>query len=150
MSLQSQAVGVAQALCRVFEGFRSRPYLCPAGVPTIGYGATTYLTGTPVKLGDPAITKTEADVMLRQSLERVYVPAAALAVPTANTPERLGALADFAFNLGTTRLRGSTLRRRALAGDWDGVKIELRKWNRGGGRVLPGLDRRRKAEADLV
>lgn len=150
MSLLKQAVGIAQVLCKAFEGLSLRPYVCPAGVPTIGYGATHYLTGTRVTMKDPAITRTEAEMMLQQSLERVYVPATAAAVPTAQTPERLGALSDFAFNLGTTRLKGSTLRKRALANDWEGVKLELAKWNRGGGRVLPGLVRRRKAEIDLI
>jgi lysozyme len=71
-------------------------------------------------------------------------------VPTALTPGQQAALADFAYNLGLTRLKGSTLRRRALAGDWPGVKFELAKWTRGGGRVLQGLVLRRAAEARLI
>jgi GH24 family phage-related lysozyme (muramidase) len=51
------AVELAAALCRRFEGFFSHPYLCPAGVPTIGYGATYYEDGRKVTLRDPPITE---------------------------------------------------------------------------------------------
>jgi lysozyme len=64
--------------------------------------------------------------------------------------ERLAAIADFAYNLGLGRLKASTLRRRLNAGDYAGARQELRKWVRGGGRVLPGLVLRREAEAALV
>ncbi len=60
------------------------------------------------------------------------------------------AIADFAYNLGLGRLRASTLRRKINAGDIDGAVIELKKWVRGGGRVLPGLVARRAAEAALL
>jgi len=63
---------------------------------------------------------------------------------------RLAALADFSYNLGLTRLKGSTLRRKVLAGDWDAAAVEIRKWTRGGSRVLPGLVLRREAEARLL
>ena len=79
-----------------------------------------------------------------------YMAGAHRLVPTATTAGRHAALADFAYNLGLTRLKSSTLRKRALAGDWPGVAIELQKWTRGGGRVLPGLVARRKAEAALL
>jgi lysozyme len=63
---------------------------------------------------------------------------------------RLAAVADFAYNLGLTRLAGSTLRRRINAGDWEASAVELRKWVRGGGRILPGLVLRREAEVSLL
>jgi lysozyme len=59
-------------------------------------------------------------------------------------------LADFAYNLGATRLAGSTLRRKINAGDLQGARVELRKWVRAGGRILPGLVLRREAEAALL
>jgi lysozyme len=62
----------------------------------------------------------------------------------------LAAVTDFAFNLGLARLKGSTLRRRLVAGDMAGAANELRKWTRGGGRVLPGLVLRREAEVALL
>lgn len=64
--------------------------------------------------------------------------------------DRLSAIADFAYNLGLGALQASTLRRVVNAGAWDQAKTQLMRWVRGGGRVLPGLVRRRKAEADLI
>jgi lysozyme len=63
---------------------------------------------------------------------------------------RLAALIDFTYNLGAGHLRSSTLRRKVNAKDWAAMPAELRKWVRGGGRVLPGLVARRNAEAALV
>jgi lysozyme len=63
---------------------------------------------------------------------------------------RRAALADFVFNLGAGRLQASTLRRKVIAGDWDGVAGQLRKWVFGGGRRLRGLVLRREAEVRLL
>ena len=145
----SEALDIAAELCRRFEGLRLRPYMCPAGIPTIGYGATYYLDGRTIKLTDPPISRDTADRLLLATLERVYMPAAKRACPGAEGPA-LAALADFAFNLGCARLNGSTLRRKFNAGDMDGAKSELLKWVRGGGKVLPGLVKRRQAEAALL
>jgi lysozyme len=60
------------------------------------------------------------------------------------------ALVDFTYNLGVGRLQTSTLRRVVNAGDWQGAKEQLMRWTRGGGRVLPGLVKRRAAEAALL
>lgn len=144
------AVQVAAPLARRFEGLYLRPYLCPAGVPTIGYGATRYLDGRSVTLTDPPITRQVAEVMLLDMVRRVYLPAVLKLCPGVDTAERLAALIDFAFNLGAGNLRASTLRKRVNAGRWTDVPAELRKWNRGGGRVLRGLVLRREAEAALI
>lgn len=69
------AVEIAAALCRRFEGFYSRPYLCPAGVPTIGYGATHYLDGVRVTLKDASISRETAERLLLAQIERTYLPA---------------------------------------------------------------------------
>lgn len=138
------------ALCRRFEGWRSRPYLCPANVWTIGYGATHYLDGRTVKATDAPITQETGERLLMAQITRVYLPGALASCPTADTDGRRAALGDFAFNLGLTRLKGSTLRKRVLAGDWEGARVELMKWTRGGGKVLPGLVTRRKAEVELT
>ena len=145
-----QAVSVACALARRFEGFYASPYLCPAGVPTIGYGATYYEDGTHVTLDDPPITRERAETLLVWMVRTRYLPAVIRLCPGADTPERLAALIDFAFNLGAARLSASTLRRRVNDGLWDEVPGELRKWVKGGGRVLRGLVVRREAEAGLV
>ena len=144
------AVEIAAALCRRFEGFYSTPYLCPAGVPTIGYGATYYLDGRPVRLTDPPISREAAERLLLRMIERTYLPAVVQLCPGLVDPARLAALIDFTFNLGAGQLRASTLRRKVNAGDWAAVPAELRKWVRGGGRVLKGLVIRREAEVALI
>lgn len=144
------AVQVAAALARRFEGLYLRPYLCPAGIPTIGYGATYYEDGTRVTLLDPAITRARAEALLLWMVRTVYLPAVAKLCPGANTPARLAALIDFAFNLGAGRLAGSTLRKRVNTGRWADVPIELRKWIKGAGKTLRGLVLRREAEITLV
>ena len=145
-----KALEIASALARHFEGLYLRPYLCPAGVATIGIGSTRYEDGTPVTLADPAITPEYADRLLRFQLRHDYLPQVLALCPGIDTPERLAAILDFAYNCGTGNLRISTLRRRINAGDWESVPGELAKWVRGGGRVLKGLVLRRKAEAALI
>lgn len=144
------AVEVASALCRRFEGFYPRPYLCPAGVPTIGYGATFYEDGTRVTLADAPISRERADALLLWHVRKIFLPGVASLCQGADTPGRVAALIDFAFNLGTGNLRASTLRRRVNAGQWEQVPAELRKWNKAGGRVLAGLVKRREAECALI
>ena len=144
------ALNLTVALCQRFEGVYLRPYLCPAGVPTVGVGSTLYEDGTQVALADPPITRERAFVLLRTTLARDYLPAVLHLCPGIDTPERLAALTDFAYNCGVGALRASNLRRRVNAGDWDAVPAELAKWVKGGGRVLAGLVRRREAEAELA
>jgi lysozyme len=69
---------------------------------------------------------------------------------TAGDWGKLNAIVDFAYNLGVGRLQTSTLRRKINAQDWDGAKEQLQLWVRGGGRVLPGLVRRRDAEISIM
>jgi len=144
------AVEVAAALARRFEGLYLTPYMCPAGVPTIGYGATYYQDGSPVRLTDAPITRAQAEQLLLWMVRTKYLPAVLRLCPGVDNPERLAALIDFAFNLGAGNLKASTLRKRVNEGDWDAVPNELRKWVRGGGRILRGLVLRREAEIDLV
>lgn len=148
---------IAAELCKRFEGFRSKPYLCPAGVPTIGYGSTHYTGGQKVTLKDAPIGEPAARAMLLHELLNTYAPAVIRLCPgllvfaAANDDwRRLNAVVDFAYNLGAGRLQTSTLRKRINAGDWEGAQEELMKWVRGGGRVLPGLVARRKAECALL
>jgi lysozyme len=145
-----EALPPLERLCIHFEGVYLRPYLCPAGVPTIGVGATRYIDGTRVQLTDAPIDRATAIVMLRHQLRNEFIPGTLNACPTIDTPGRLAALADFAYNCGVSALRASTLRKRVLAGRWDAAPTELRRWTRGGGRVLPGLVRRREAEITLL
>lgn len=148
---EGYAVRVAATLCRRSEGLRLTPYLCPAGVPTIGYGSTRYADGRAVTLKDPPITRQQADELLLLTLKRDYLPGLLKASPgLADQPKALAALLDFVYNLGVARYEGSTLRKRIDAKDWAGALVEIRKWNKAGGKVLPGLVARRAAEAALL
>lgn len=140
------AVKVAATLARMFEGLFLSPYLCPAGVPTIGYGATYYEDGTRVQLTDPPITLERAEALLLWMVRTRYLPAVIRLCPNVDDPRLLAALIDFTFNLGAGALKGSNLRRCVNAEDWGAVPTEFRKWVRGGGKVLKGLVRRREAE----
>lgn len=131
------------ALIRRFEGLRLQAYFCPAGVLTCGYGST----GPDIK---PDTTWTKAQAEARMSSDAARFASATRKLCPGQVGDNLAALADFAYNLGATRLAGSTLRRKINAGDIEGAKAELRKWVRGGGKVLPGLVLRREAEAALL
>lgn len=144
------AVEIAAALARRFEGCYLSPYLCSAGVATIGFGCTFYPNGRKVTLLDAPIRKEYADYMLLWMIKNIYMPSVINLCPRIDTPQRAAALIDFTFNLGTGRLRSSTLRKRVNSGEWDLVPTELRKWNKGGGRVLRGLVARREAECRLI
>ncbi len=145
-----QAVDVAACLARRFEGCYLTPYLCPAGVPTIGFGATYYEDGRTVTLRDPAITRDRAESLLLWMVRTRYLPAVLKLCPGVDSPDRLAALIDFTFNLGAGNLKASTLRKRVNAGRWADVPTEFRKWTKGGGRVLRGLVARREAEISLI
>lgn len=148
---------LASELCRRFEGFRAKPYLCPAGVPTIGYGSTYYPGGRKVTLADDPVTEEKARAMLMHELLETYAPGVIRQCPVllvlsvqADDWRKLNAIVDFAYNLGVGRLQTSTLKRKINAQDWPGAREQLMLWVRGGGRVLPGLVTRRKAEAQLM
>lgn len=142
---------IARDLCLVFEGLRLRPYLCPANVPTIGVGATFYETGVRVTLADPPITKERAMELLEFELAQCLPKVLRLCPVLKNWGNQAtGSILDFAFNCGVGNLQASTLRKRINADDMEGARLELMKWVRGGGKVLPGLVKRRAAEAALL
>lgn len=134
------------ALIRKFEGLRLKPYRCPAGVPTIGYGHT----GPDVRMDMSPISEPVAEAMMQQDAEVFHRAAGKLSPGLWLDEDKHAAIADFCFNLGTTRYKASTLRRKVNAGDWEGAAEELQKWVWGGGRKLPGLVARRTAEAALL
>lgn len=143
-------IEVAAALARRFEGLYLTPYLCPAGVPTIGYGATYYPDGSRVRLTDPPITREFADELLLWQVETIYLPAVAALCPGARDPGLVAALIDWTFNLGAGRLRASGLRRAVNEGRLADVPAELRKWIYAAGRALRGLVLRREAEIAVL
>jgi lysozyme len=148
---------LAAELCRRFEGFKAKPYLCPAGIPTIGYGSTYYANGGKVTLQDAPISEVEARVLLLHELASTYAPGVIRQCPIlltlailADNWRKFNAIVDFAYNLGVGRLQTSTLRRKINAQDWEGAREQLLVWTRGGGRVLLGLVKRREAEVRLL
>ena len=123
-------------MIRAFEGFRAKPYLCPAGKATIGYGSTWRLDGSPVELTDPPMSEAQAATLLKREVYGAALPGVLRLCPlTISQPGVLNALVDFTFNLGVGQLQTSTLRRKINAQDWQGAREQLARWVRGGGRV---------------
>jgi lysozyme len=138
----------ALAMCKCFEGLCLVPYLCPANVWTIGYGTTHYPNGKRVAKDDPACTVEQAEHWLEYELSyaRHQVRKLVQVELTVNQEE---ALVDFVYNLGAGAFRASTLLKRVNSGDFADVPYQLSRWVNGGGRKLPGLVKRRAAEAEL-
>lgn len=132
-----------------FEGVYLRPYLCPAGIPTIGVGCTQYENGRRVTLNDPPITRERAMQLLDWRIRNEFLPKVMRLCPELETEEQFAAICDFTFNLGVGRLQASTLRKVIRAREGGRVREELLKWNRAAGRVLRGLTRRRWYEVFL-
>ena len=138
-------------LIKDFEGFEGKAYLCPAGVPTIGYGATYYpSTNTSVKLTDKDITESYASVLL-QEMVGSYERGVMRYVTSKLSSNQFDALVSFAYNVGLGALKSSTLLKRVNANPCDYVEIayQFSRWNKANGKVLKGLTKRRKAESDL-
>ena len=129
-------------IVKQFEGCKLSAYRCPAGIWTIGYGST----GPHVKPG-MVITRQRADALLQDDLAR-FEAAVDNAAPRASQ-NQFDAMVAFAFNVGITAFTKSTLLRKHKAGDFAGARAEFARWNKAGGKVLPGLTRRRAAEAAL-
>lgn len=137
-------------LIKRWEGFEMHPYLCPAGVPTIGYGATYYPNNrTSVKLTDRAISESYATLLLEDMLIR-YEQGVVRYVSSDINENQFSALVSFAYNVGLGALKGSTLLKRVNANPHDSdITRQFNRWNKGGGTVLKGLTKRREAEAEL-
>ncbi len=129
-------------LIKSSEGCKLTAYLCPAGIPTIGWGETKG-----VHLGQ-TITQQQADAMLAARYDEFEAGVRKL-VTVPLTDNQLGALTSFAYDCGLANLASSTLLQKLNANDITGASQEFMKWTKGGGRVLPGLVTRRSAEASL-
>lgn len=139
----------AASICRRFEGLYLKPYLCPAGVPTIGYGATFYQDGKKVSLRDKPITREQAEDLLMYHLKQYFLKEVLLLCYTLDTECKAASILDFAFNVGLGNLKSSTLRKRILSKNWEDVPNQLMRWNKAQGKVLKGLTLRREAEKVL-
>ena len=136
------------ALIRKFEGLRLKPFRCPAGVPTIGYGATYYPDGRRVTMQARPVTVAQATDMLRSMLAS-YEAGVSRYVLVPVTQGQFDALVSFAYNVGLSAFKDSTLLRLVNARDYAGAAAQFARWNKAGGKVLPGLTRRREAERKL-
>ena len=129
-----------------WEGLKLKPYLCSANVPTIGYGSTRYENGNKVKLTDAPITKERALELFKNTLHTYERDVDALARDDINQ-NQFNALVSFAYNLGTTALRNSTLLKKVNLNPNDKtIANEFVKWVKAGGRRVQGLVNRRNAE----
>ena len=136
-------------LIKKYEGFRSKPYKCEAGVATIGYGATYYPNGQKVKLTDPAIDEKHASLLLEAMLNP-YEKAVDSYCRDDINQNQFDALVSFAYNLGNSALKNSTLLKKANANPNDKtIRNEFLKWVNADGKRLKGLVIRRTDEADL-
>jgi lysozyme len=152
-----------------YEGFRSRPYLCPAHIWTIGYGHVLYqdqiklpvmrVEGKetpmirkeyPLKPEDNRVwTKTEIDELFRVDVGTFERGVLRLVPSVVGRQGSFDALVSISFNFGLGNLQRSTIRMKANRSDWDGAADAFRAWTKGGGKVLPGLVKRREAEIAL-
>lgn len=132
-------------LIKLFEGIKNQPYLCAAGVLTVGYGHT----GPDVKPG-MHIDKQQAEILLRKDLVR-FENAVKDLVKVPLNQNQFDSLVSFTYNLGINALEGSTLLKRLNSGEniINVAKEELPRWNKVNGKPLEGLTRRRSAEVDL-
>jgi lysozyme len=152
-------------LIRRYEGYlrdlgdgsgRVKPYLCPANVATIGWGSTRYFsfdgyTATVqrrVKMSDSPISREYAEECFRGELLQNEQAFDRLTTRRVD-PFMRDAIVSFIYNCGEGAYRASTLRRVINSGDFERVPRELAKWRMGGGRILLGLERRRRTEAEL-
>ncbi len=156
-------------LMHKYEGFRSRPYLCPAHIWTIGYGHVLYqeqirlpvvrVEGKdtpmirkemPLKQEDNRVwTKTEIDELFRADVGTFERGVLRLVPGVVGRQGSFDALVSISFNFGLGNLQRSTIRIRANRSDWVGAAEAFRVWTKGGGKVLPGLVKRREAEIAL-
>ncbi len=134
--------GQGVALIKKFEGCELKAYQCSANVWTIGYGHTRG-----VKEGDE-ISADKAEYILLEDLIEFEKYVDQLVTVSLNQ-DQFDALVAWTFNLGPTNLKESTMLLRLNEAQYDDVPAQMARWNRSGGEVLEGLNRRRKAEGLL-
>lgn len=139
------ALQILTLLIKQFEGCSLKAYLCPAKVLTIGWGQTHGVKEGMLwtqEQADEDLIK-EATICIDRALK--YSP-----VLIHESAKRQAAIADFIYNCGPDNYKSSTLKKRVDAKDWPNAVIEIKKWNKGGGKVLKGLVKRRAKEAGLL
>ncbi|MBF2708776.1 lysozyme [Flavobacterium soyangense] len=142
-------------LIQEFEGLKLKPYLCSAGVPTIGYGNTVYPNGRKVTMKDAPINKAFADQMFRSTADLFAKDVASLIKSKVNQ-NQFNTLVSLAYNVGTDidaddipeGLGDSTLLKKVNVNPNDKtIENEFLKWNKANGKINTGLTNRRKKES---
>jgi lysozyme len=142
------------------EGLRTKPYRCPALLWTVGVGHVIDPTHATVKYEerrnlpipegwDRVLTMDEVDRILSQDLGRFERGVVRLCPAAVGRQGVFDALVSFAFNVGLGNLQRSSLRMKTNRGEFDKAAEEFMKWTKAGGRVLPGLVKRRQDEQRL-
>lgn len=136
------------AIIKASEGFYPKPYLCPAGVPTIGYGTTIYPNKTKVTLDDSEITLQQGEHYLAYECKAVedQIKSVVLAPLTIN---QFSALVSFVYNVGIGNFRASTMLRLINNKEYEAASNEFPKWRLAGGQIMQGLVIRRENERQL-
>jgi lysozyme len=129
-------------LIKRFEGFSAKRYICPAGIPTIGYGHTLRPTDKTTE-----ITQAEAERLLCRDLQSAERDVQSFCRPPLND-NQYSALVSLVFNCGPSPL-AKTLGRRLNERDYLGAADEFRRWTNAGGKPSTGLKRRREEERAL-
>ena len=141
------------------EGVRYKPYLCPAGLWTVGVGHVLYPKQGLLPVAERSsiglrvedfrqFTKDEVDAILKKDLQR-FERGVLRYCPNSLTQGQFDALVSFSFNVGLGTLQRSTLRQKHNRGEFDGAAAEFMKYTKGGGKVLKGLVNRRKDEMKI-
>ena len=130
-----------------FEGIRLNSYDDGVGVWTIGIGTTVYPNGVKVKKGDKCILEQAKEYFAHdlKSFEKTVNDS----VKAPLSQNQFDALISIAYNIGSTAFKNSTLLKKLNAKDYAGAADQFLRWNKGGGKVLKGLVRRREAERAL-
>lgn len=145
--MRASKTGVS--IIKKYEGFSAAPYLCPAGVPTIGYGNTFYPDGRKVSMSDSKLTEVQATQMLILLVDSFSEKVDKL-IKTQLNQNQFDSLVSFAYNVGVGNLQKSTLLKKVNTNPNDkSIRDEFLKWNKAGGKVLNGLVKRRLEESDL-
>lgn len=135
-------LAIALTMVAGFEGLYTHAYKDPVGVVTICYGVTN--ADRKVKMGDTA-TVAECKGMLAADLPK-YKAMMEKCIHVAMPPHRTAAMVSFTYNVGQGNLCKSSVARYMNAGEVTKACDALLAWNKAGGRVLKGLDNRRRAE----
>jgi len=147
-------------LIKHHEGTRLKPYRCPAALHTIGVGHVLYPEQAKLPMEDRlkypirpednrVFTMEEVDAILAKDLDRFVAGVLRYCPSAINNQSWLDALVSFSFNLGLGTLQRSTLRQKHNRGDHAGAAEEFLKYCKAGGKVLKGLENRRKDERAL-